>query len=115
MSRNATSDLLDMVKDGLLDRDNVILACVNYMSEDDVAEMCRINEFVYDDEDDDEEKDCREPYTGDDPERLHDEAEYARGYHETRQAQLAGPPGSDAREAAYLEMEQRWAREGFDY
>jgi len=41
--------------------------------------------------------------------------EYARGYHDTRHAQMAGPPGSAAREAAYAAMEAQWAREGFDY
>ena len=44
-----------------------------------------------------------------------DDAEYWRGYHETKMAQMAGPVGSAAREAAYMELEQRWAREGFDY
>lgn len=37
--------------------------------------------------------------------RRRDEAEYQRGYYETRNAQMAGPAGSDAREAAYREME----------
>jgi hypothetical protein len=40
--------------------------------------------------------------------------EYARGYYETQQAQSMGPPGSAAREAAYMAMEAQWAREGFD-
>jgi hypothetical protein len=40
--------------------------------------------------------------------------EYARGYHDTKRVQEAGPAGSEAREAAYLEMELQWAREGFD-
>jgi hypothetical protein len=40
--------------------------------------------------------------------------EYTRGHNDVRQAQEAGPAGSAAREAAYMEMEQRWAREGFD-
>lgn len=43
-----------------------------------------------------------------------DDPEYARGYHETRLAQQAGPAGSAAREQAYLDMEAQWAREGFD-
>lgn len=42
------------------------------------------------------------------------DAEYERGVAETREAQLAGPPGSEAREQAYREMEERWAREGWD-
>ena len=40
--------------------------------------------------------------------------EYARGVNDTRQAQMMGPAGSEAREAAYMAMEQQWLREGFD-
>ena len=47
MTRNATTKLLEMVEDGLLDRDAVIMACVNYMSEADVADMMHANEFAY--------------------------------------------------------------------
>lgn len=43
-----------------------------------------------------------------------DEEEYQRGVTDTKRAQEAGPPGSPEREAAYLEMEKRWADEGFD-
>lgn len=45
MSREATNRLLEMVEEGALDRDAVIMACVKYMSEDDVADMCHANEF----------------------------------------------------------------------
>lgn len=48
MPREATNKLLEMVEEGILDRDSVIMACVKYMSEDDVADMCYINEFFYD-------------------------------------------------------------------
>ena len=57
MAREATCKLLEMVEEGVLDRDNVIMACVKYMSEDDVADMCHINDFFYEDEDDEEEDD----------------------------------------------------------
>jgi hypothetical protein len=53
MSREATTKLLEEIAEGILDRDAVILACVNYMSEADVADMCRVNEF-FPDEDEDE-------------------------------------------------------------
>jgi len=56
MSREATNKLLELVEEGLLDRDAVILAAVNYLSEDDVADMCRINDF-FDLEDEDEDDD----------------------------------------------------------
>ena len=39
--REATNKILEMVEDGLLDRDQVIMACLKYMSEDDVADMAR--------------------------------------------------------------------------
>lgn len=53
MSREYTSKLLDMIEDGLLDRDTVIMACIKYMSESDVQDMMEINEFI-DEQDEDE-------------------------------------------------------------
>jgi hypothetical protein len=43
-----------------------------------------------------------------------EESEYERGKRDTELAQQAGPPGSPEREAAYLEMEAQWEREGFE-
>lgn len=54
MTREATNKLLEYVEEGMLDRDSVIMACVKWMSEDDVAEMCRINDFFYDEDEEDE-------------------------------------------------------------
>jgi hypothetical protein len=52
MTREYTNKLLEMVEEGLLDRDTVIMACVKYMSESDVQDMMESNEFVpYEDED----------------------------------------------------------------
>ena len=49
--REATERILELVEEGLLDKDTVIMACLKYMSEDDVADMARINEFfLYEDE-----------------------------------------------------------------
>ena len=58
MTRDATTKLLEMVEEGILDRDAVILACLNYMSEADVADMCRSNDFfdLEDDEEDDDDE-----------------------------------------------------------
>jgi len=56
MTRKYTNKLLEMVEYGLLDRDLVILACVKYMSEDDVKDMMHANEFLYDEEEEDEEE-----------------------------------------------------------
>ena len=50
ISRQATNKLLEMIEEGLLDKDNVIMACVKYMSEDDVADMCHANEFFAEEE-----------------------------------------------------------------
>ena len=54
MTRQATNRLLEMVEELMLDRDTVISACLSYMSEDEVADMCRINDF-FEDEDDEQE------------------------------------------------------------
>jgi hypothetical protein len=57
-SRKVTNKILEAVEEGLLDRDTVIMACLKYMSEDDVADMAHANEFFADedeDEDDSEE------------------------------------------------------------
>lgn len=52
MSRVVTNQLLELIDEGVLDRDTVINACVGYMSEDDVADMCHINEFIVEEDDD---------------------------------------------------------------
>jgi hypothetical protein len=54
MTRKATNRILEMIEEGLLDRDNVILACLKYMSEDDVADMAHANEFFPEEEDGDQ-------------------------------------------------------------
>jgi len=43
--RQATDKILEMVEEGILDRDTVIMSCLKYMSEDDVADMAQMNEF----------------------------------------------------------------------
>ena len=53
-TRQATNKLLEYVEEGLLDKDTVIMACIKYMSEDDVADMCHVNEFFYSDEEGEE-------------------------------------------------------------
>jgi hypothetical protein len=54
--RKMTNRLLEAVESGLLDRDTVIMACVKYMSEDEVADMCHANEFGLEDEDENEDE-----------------------------------------------------------
>lgn len=56
MTRQATNKLLQMIEEGLIDRDLVIMACVKYMSEDEVADMCHANEFFEPEEDEETEE-----------------------------------------------------------
>ena len=55
MTRQATHKILEMVEEGILDKDTVIMSCLKYMSEDDVADMAHSNEFFINEEKDDEE------------------------------------------------------------
>lgn len=54
MTREYTNKILEAVEEGILDKDMVIMACLKYMSEDDVKDMAHANEF-FPDEDEDEE------------------------------------------------------------
>ena len=54
MTRHATDKILEMVEQGILDKDTVIMSCLKYMSEDDVADMAHHNEFFINEEDDEE-------------------------------------------------------------
>jgi hypothetical protein len=60
-TRQATNRILEMIKEGLLDRDTVITAAFRYMSEDDVADMAHCNGFFeYEDEEEEDEEDEEE-------------------------------------------------------
>ena len=56
MTRQYTNKLLEMVDEGILDRDSVIMACVKYMSEDEVRDMMHCNEFIEDEEETEDEE-----------------------------------------------------------
>ena len=43
MARNETNKLLEMIEEGILDPKEVVIMCVKYMSEDDVADMMDSN------------------------------------------------------------------------
>lgn len=45
VTRKVTNKILMAIEDGMLDRDKVIMACLKYMSEAEVADMARANEF----------------------------------------------------------------------
>lgn len=46
MTRKVTNQLIEMVEEGLLDSHTLIVACLKYMSEAEVADMAHINEFI---------------------------------------------------------------------
>ena len=50
MSREYTNLVLEMVEEGILDKDVVIMACLKYMSEAEVRDMAEANGFVPEDE-----------------------------------------------------------------
>lgn len=56
MSREYTNELLRLVEEGALDRDTVIMACVKYMSEDEVKDMMHANEFTTEPEDEEQQE-----------------------------------------------------------
>ena len=64
--RQATDKILEMVEEGILDKDMVIMSCLKYMSEDDVADMAQMNEFfpMPDEEDEDDEEDEEDDWDG---------------------------------------------------
>ena len=53
-AREYSMKLLDLVEEGILDRDAVICAMINYLSDSDVKHMMEVNEFISEDEDEDE-------------------------------------------------------------
>jgi hypothetical protein len=52
--REYTVKLLNAIQEGLIDRDTVIAAALQYMSEDEVKDMCEANGFVDDEEEEPE-------------------------------------------------------------
>lgn len=54
MTREYTNRVLDAIEEGLLGRDQVILACLNYMSEQEVKDMCEDNLFFEEEEEEEE-------------------------------------------------------------
>jgi len=56
MVRENTNKLLEMVEEGILDKDAVISAFCSYMSEDDVKDLMECNEWLEEEEDDEEEE-----------------------------------------------------------
>lgn len=49
--RKHTCKLLELVDDGVIDAKEALQAALCYMSEDEVADMCRVNDFFFEEED----------------------------------------------------------------
>ena len=54
MPRKHTNKVFEAVEDGLLDKDQVILCCLKYMSEDEVEDMAHVNGFFEGEEEEEE-------------------------------------------------------------
>tara|TARA_R100000808_G_scaffold5051_8_gene15651 strand:+ start:2893 stop:3051 length:159 start_codon:yes stop_codon:yes gene_type:complete len=50
MSRKYTNKLYDMIDEGLISNEYVVICCLKYMSENDVQDMMECNELIYDEE-----------------------------------------------------------------
>lgn len=53
-SRKYTNKLLQMVDDGIVDEDTIMLACLKYMSEHEVEDMMRVNDLLLEEEEEEE-------------------------------------------------------------
>ena len=54
-TREYTNKILDAIEAEMLDKDMVIMACLKYMSEQQVKDMAEANEFFMDEEEDEDE------------------------------------------------------------
>jgi hypothetical protein len=59
--RHYTNKLLEMIDDGLLDRETVILAMATYLSDNDVRDMMECNEMLEEEDEDEEYEDDGQP------------------------------------------------------
>jgi len=55
MARVNTHKILELIDEGVLDANIVLLAALNYMSDDEVKHFAELNEFLLDDESDEDE------------------------------------------------------------
>ena len=49
----ATNKVIDLAEEGVLSWETIARAALDYMSEDEVADMARCNDFIEDEEEDD--------------------------------------------------------------
>lgn len=53
-TRKTTNRLIEMIEDHIISPMDAVQMCLNWMSEDDVKEMCRENDIFPEDEEDEE-------------------------------------------------------------
>lgn len=46
MSRETTDKIIDMMDEGAIDPTDLVMMCLKYMSESEVADMARLNELL---------------------------------------------------------------------
>jgi len=56
MTRVNTNKILELIDEGVLDANIVLLAALNYMSDDEVKRFAELNEFLLDDDVSDEDE-----------------------------------------------------------
>lgn len=54
-SRQATCRLIELAEQGIIDWESLARDCMNYMSEDEVADMAHINDYLESEEEDENE------------------------------------------------------------
>jgi cytoplasmic iron level regulating protein YaaA (DUF328/UPF0246 family) len=61
MTRQQTNYLLELIDSGMLDARDVVTMAVKYMSEDEIADMMRINDILVEDDEEFGDYDDRQP------------------------------------------------------
>jgi hypothetical protein len=51
VTRKTTNKLLELIDDGMISARDVVTMCLKWMSEDDVADMCRANDVYFEEDD----------------------------------------------------------------
>ena len=57
MTRKATNRLIELAEDGVISWEDIARTALNWLSEDEVDEMARVNEFIPDEEDEEDDAD----------------------------------------------------------
>ena len=61
MARKQTNYLLELIDSGMIDAQAVVLMALKYMSEDEVADMMRVNDILVEDDEEFGDYDDRQP------------------------------------------------------